>query len=294
MPRVQSLSQEEAEHFVNKGYVVLKNCFDRAIAQSWTDQAFERLGYDPKNPGTWEKPIVWLDHKNKMPVWELAPKAWEAICDVVGGKNRIDGETKYIESQHFSCIEPFNWSDAFVVNFRMGADQAWQEPSPQHKGWHKDGSFFRHFLDSHEQALLVIVIWSDIAHQGGGTFIAPDSIEVMAKYFLEHPEGIDPKDFNFPELIAQCKEFLELTGEVGDVIIMHPYMLHASSPNLSGKVRFISNPPIILKEPLNLNRDNPEDFSLLELATLRALGKTRLEFKPSRPREDSFLPHPPA
>ena len=142
--------------------------------------------------------------------------------------------------------------------------------------------------------MLGIGIWSDIAHQGGGTFIAPDSIEVMAKYFLEHPEGIDPKDFNFPELIAQCKEFLELTGEVGDVIIMHPYMLHASSPNLSGKVRFISNPPIILKEPLNLNRHNPEDFSLLELATLRALGKTRLEFKPSRPREDSFLPHPPA
>ncbi len=289
---LQSLSPEQAEQFVEKGYVVLNNCFDPSVAQSWTEQAFERLGYDPHNPETWQKPIVWLDHKNKMSVQDLAPKAWGAICDIVGGEEQIDGDTKYIQSQHFTCIEPFKWSDAFVVNFRMGADQGWKAPSPEHKGWHKDGSFFRHFLDSHEQALLVIVVWSDIAHQGGGTFIASDSIEVMAKFFLEHPEGIDPKDFDFPSLIAQCKEFVEVTGKVGDVIIMHPFMLHASSPNLSGKVRFITNPPVILKEPLKLDRDKQEDFSLLERATLKALGKDRLEFKPTRPRENGFLPYP--
>ena len=288
-----TLTEAQAQQFTEKGYLTLKNCFSRDIAASWTAQAFERLGYDPDDADTWEEPIVWLDHHNTMPVQDLAPAAWHAICEVVGGEDRIDGATRYIESKHFSRIEPFNWSDSFVVNFRKGAERPWQPPSAAHKGWHKDGSFFRHFLDSREQALLVIVVWSDIAPRGGGTFIAPDSLRVMAKYLLEHPEGVPPKDFDFQALVAQCREFVEVTGEVGDVIIMHPFMLHASSPNHSGKVRFITNPPVILKEPLNLNRANKDEFSLLELATLNALGLERLDFKPTHPREDSFLPHPP-
>ena len=293
MPILSTLSKKEAQSFIQKGYLHLKNCFGRDIAKSWTDKAFERLSYDPHDSATWEKPIVWMDHHNKMPVKELAPKAWGALCDVVGGEERIDGTIRYIESKHFTSIEPLNWSDSFVVNFQMGADQPWYPPSAEHKGWHKDGSFFRHFLDSWEQALLVIVLWSDIEPKGGGTFIAPDSVRVMAKYFLEHPEGIAPEDFDFQSLIAQCNEFAEVTGEVGDVIIMHPFMLHASSPNHSGRVRFITNPPVILKEPLNLNRENKEDFSLLELATLHALGLERLNFKPMHPREHGFLAEPP-
>ena len=115
----------------------------------------------------------------------------------------------------------------------------------------------------------------------------------MAKFFAEHPEGIDPENFDFQSLISQCNDFVEVTGEVGDVIIMHPFMLHASSPNHSGKVRFISNPPIILKEPLNLNRANKNDHSLLELATLNALGLESYDFRPTRARKNGFLEHPP-
>jgi hypothetical protein len=47
---------------------------------------------------------------------------------------------------------------------------------PSSPDWHKDGDFFRHFLDSPEQGLLTIVLWSDIEERGGGTFIAPDSV----------------------------------------------------------------------------------------------------------------------
>ena len=289
----QSLTDAQAQEFINKGYITLKKCFDRELAQAWTGDAFKRLGYDPEDASTWEKPIVWLDHYNKMPVRDFAPKAWGAICDIVGGEERIDPSTRFIESKHFTTIEPLNWSDSFVVNFHKGDDEPWQPPSAQVKGWHKDGSFFRHFLDSWEQVLLVIVLWSDIEHKGGGTFIAPDSIKKMAKFFLEHPEGVAPQDFNFQSLIAECEEFAEVTGEVGDVIIMHPFMLHASSQNHSGKVRFITNPPVILKEPLNLNRENKADFSPLELATLNALGLERLDFQPTYPRENGFLPGPP-
>jgi ectoine hydroxylase-related dioxygenase (phytanoyl-CoA dioxygenase family) len=191
---------------------------------------------------------------------------------------------------HFSSVNSFLWSDAFIVNFHRGVDQPWQPPSAQITGWHKDGSYFRHFLDSREQALLTIVLWSDMLHQGGATFIAPDSVRVVARYLYEHPEGVLPKDFDFQELIGRCTQFEEITGQAGDFIILHPFMLHASSQNVLGRPRFMSNPPIVLKESLNLNRANPADFSLLERATLHYLGLERLDFQPTHEREATWWP----
>ena len=279
------LTEEQVQSFLDKGYLVVKGCFDKPFAQGWTDQAYDRLGYKKEDPSTWETDIVWMDRQNRLPVRELSAKAWDAICDVVGGEERIEDRVMEIESKHFTSIDTFEWSDSFIVNFHRGADQPWQPPSAQVGGWHKDGSYFRHFLDSREQALLTIVLWSDIAHQGGGTFVAPDSVRHVAKFLAERPEGVKPGDIPREELIQQCQHFEEVTGETGDFIILHPFMLHASSQNVLGIPRFMSNPPVVLKEPMNLNREDPADLSLLERATLHYLGVDRLDFQPTAPRE---------
>ena len=284
--KLQVLTTKQAQHFVENGYVVVKGCFDRAFARKWTDQAYDRLGYDPNDRTTWTEEIVWMDRHNVAPIREISAKAWAALCDVVGGEERIDDRIMEIESRHFTTINAREWSDAFIVNFRRGADQPWMPPSPQSGGWHKDGSFFRHFLDSREQALLTVVYWSDVVHKGGGTFIAPDSIQVVARYLADHPEGVEPGSFN--SLIEQCERFVEVTGETGDFIILHPFMLHASSNNHSGNVRFMTNPPVVLREPLNFNRDDAADHSLLEQATLHALGVDRYDFQPTAPRDERW------
>ncbi|UCH26013.1 MAG: phytanoyl-CoA dioxygenase family protein [Trueperaceae bacterium] len=284
--RYSTLSEEQAQHFLDKGYVVIKGCLSRDVAAKWSSYAFERLGCDPEDPATWREEIVWMNREHVARVESLAPRAWGAICDVVGGEDRIDDRVMQIESKHFTTINSFEWSDAFIVNFRRGADEVWVPPSAAAGGWHKDGSFFRHFLDSREQALLTVVYWSDVAHKGGGTFIAPDSIKHVARFLRDHPEGVEPGGFG--HLIESCSEFVELTGEAGDFIILHPFMLHASSNNHSGRVRVMSNPPIVLKEPLNLNRSDPETFSLLERATLQALGLKRFDFKPAAPRDERW------
>ena len=67
-------------------------------------------------------------------------------------------------------------------------------------------------------------------------------------------------------------------------------MLHASSQNVIGIPRFMSNPPVVLKEPMQLNRPNPEDFSLLEQATLHYLGFDHLDFQPTTARESFWWP----
>lgn len=290
MSNYQVLTNEQVQSFMDKGYLIVHNCFEGDFAKQWISEAYERLGYQRDNPGTWAKDIVWMDHKNQMPIREISPKAWGAILDVVGGEERL--ATRLINipnSGHFSSVNSFIWSDAFIVNFRRGADQPWQPPSPQSPGWHIDGAYFRHFLDSREQALLTIVLWSDMLHQGGGTFIAPDSVRIVAKMLQAHPEGIGPGDFDVQGILSQCHEFIELTGKAGDFVILHPYMLHASSQNVIRVPRFMTNPPVILKEPMNLNRSNPEDYSLLERATLHYLGVPHYDFKPIAPREGIWI-----
>jgi hypothetical protein len=286
MNRFRVLTQEQVDSFMTNGYLVVHDCFDHAVADRWIDEAYDRLSYRKDDPSTWAKDIVWMDHKNRLPIRTVAPKAWNAILDVIGGEDRLAKQVLEIPgSGHFSSVNSFEWSDAFIVNFRRGADKPWQPPAAEIPGWHIDGAYFRHFLDSPEQALLTIVLWSDMNHQGGGTFIVPDSVRVVARLLRDHPEGIPPGDFDMQDILSQCTEFVELTGKTGDFVILHPYMVHASSQNVLRRPRFMTNPPVILENPMNFNRQNPADFSLLERATLHYLGVDRLDFRPAAPRE---------
>ncbi|CAE6350818.1 unnamed protein product [Rhizoctonia solani] len=156
--------------------------------------------------------------------------------------------------------------------------------------WHCDGDFFLHFLDSPEQALLVIPLYSDINPRGGGTYIAEDSISAIARWLRDHPEGVVPgmgpgeAKFDFAARLKDCKLFTEMTGERGDVILLHPLMLHSASKNHTRSIRFITNPPVSLKEPFNFNRSDFSEFSLVEQKTLKELGVEKLDFSPTVPR----------
>jgi hypothetical protein len=77
--------------------------------------------------------------------------------------------------------EDFNAYE-FIVNLGKEEYKPEEEFKPRELwGWHNDGDFFVHFLDSPEQALLVIPLWSDIVHKGGGTAVCTDGIKHIAK-----------------------------------------------------------------------------------------------------------------
>ena len=157
----QELTADQERQFLDHGYVVIEQAVARDLAEQWRDLAYRRLGYDPDDPATWIEPKVHLPVMNRRKVAEFAPRAWAAICDLLGGEQRIRNGADY------------SFGDSFIINFHHGADQPWQPPSPRVTGWHKDGDFFRHFLDSPEQGLLTIVIWSDIEPRSCGTFVSP-------------------------------------------------------------------------------------------------------------------------
>jgi hypothetical protein len=265
------LTDEQAGQFLERGFVTVRAAFDAADAQRWLDDAWIRFGYDRDDPGSWAEKRVHLSARSHVDARTFAPAAWRSAMELTGGEERL--------------LLPWQWGDSFIANLGVGDDRQWQPPSPAVGGWHKDGDFFRHFLDSPEQALLTLVLWTDMLPKGGGTFVAADSVPVVARFLAGHPEGVLPGEFDYAGLIGQCRDFVEMTGQAGDVVLLHPYLLHATSQNVLGVSRIITNPALALREPMNFNRADAEDFSLVEKAVLRALGVDRLDFVPITLRE---------
>jgi hypothetical protein len=264
MPKAYKfLTQDQIDQFMRYGYLRIPQAFTPEKAASWTENIWTRLGYDPNDKSTWLSERINMPNHKFEPVRTFSPLAWGAICELLGGEDRIDN----------MCTR---WSDGLIVN--LGApewENNWQEPK-ELMNWHVDGDFFLHFLDSREQALLVIPVFTEILSHGGGTMIAPDGISMIAKHLYEHPEGVVPGGFDAMEKIQQCSEFHEITGRPGDVVLMHPFMLHSASRNALRIPRIITNPPVLLKEPFKFDRENPEEYSIVEKKTLSALGVDRL------------------
>ena len=49
------LTEEQKQHFIDKGHIVISQAFPRDLAVEWREFAFRRLGYDADDPSTWAK-----------------------------------------------------------------------------------------------------------------------------------------------------------------------------------------------------------------------------------------------
>ncbi len=263
------LTAEQREQFVREGFIVLRGAFDGAASQAWVREECARVGYELDDPATWEKEYLRLDTEKRPALSVYSPVAWEASCGLVGGAERLGYDPQIT---------------LFAMNFRQGADRPYQPASAQSPGWHKDGWMFRHFLDSPEQGLLGIPLFTNVFPEGGGTFVAADSVGVVARYLASHPEGVLPDEFDLPALLAECKDFREITGAAGDFFLLHPFMLHAISQNRLQRPRAITNLLFVLREPMCFHRADPSDYSPIEAAVLHGLGVDRYDFQPTAPR----------
>ena len=64
-----------------------------------------RLGWDENDKSTWEEEYVKMPRHREIPVQDFCPTAWEAMCELVGGEDKIDPVR---ERYH---------GDQFIINF---------------------------------------------------------------------------------------------------------------------------------------------------------------------------------
>src|SRR6185503_13418737 len=171
----QILDSRQTDQFMQLGWCLVEDCFSPEAARQKCDRWIEEHGFDPSDPLGWGMEILHSSLKENFDAKDFAPKAWAAAEDLVGKDSFKD----------------WTWGK-FIVNIRLGRENPWQMPPRDTGGWHVDGDFFHHFLDSPEQGLLILQIFSDIHPQGGGTVISEDSWPTAAKVLYEHSEGLAP------------------------------------------------------------------------------------------------------
>jgi hypothetical protein len=101
------LESGQKDHFMKHGYLRLTDCFSREKAASWTYDMWARLGYSPTDKSTWDSERVNMPSHRSEPVQTFTPKAWAAICELLGGEGRVSEESAV-------------WDNALIVN--LGAE----------------------------------------------------------------------------------------------------------------------------------------------------------------------------
>ncbi len=236
------LCADQLEQFARDGYTLLRGAFPRALAEDvraalWRE--LEKEGVQRAAPDTWREVV----HIQKSFGGEPFTRVWQPR--VLAALDQLLGAGRYW------VPNTLGW---WPVAFPGFAAPPWTAPD---KGWHVDGIQFHHHLNSRDQGLLPLFIFSDIARGEGGTAVCPGSHGVAARILAaSEPEGLDVHQLAgrvcaaIPDLTARA---VELTGEPGDVALLHPFMLHARSVKTGGDVRFICNPAVGLHEPMNFD-----------------------------------------
>ncbi|MDA0991832.1 MAG: phytanoyl-CoA dioxygenase family protein, partial [Verrucomicrobia bacterium] len=169
-----------------------------------------------------------------------------------------------------------------------GRTQAWHrglgylpirfpEPDRATRAWafeslHVDGNHFHHYVNSAEQALIVLELLTDVEPHGGGTAVIPGSHKMVSRLLRDAgPDGMSCQAIGAAaRLQAAGLPVTEITGSAGDVLFMHPHLLHGSSKNLSNQLRLATNHCVSLQEPMCLERLDTTAYSPVEWAIMTA------------------------
>lgn len=254
LARPKVLSQEQVEHFLERGWVVLEEAFPRDLAPRLEPLFWQHLQERRDDPGTWRQEGVLIkvnigDEPAPQVVTERYQRAVDDLCGA--GRARLDRRLGYAP-----------------VRFPGFSSWPWRAT-----GWHVDGINFRHHVDSREQGLVGLDLITDIDPGGGGTAVRPGSHRVVSRLLASEPGGIEPLELNRrAEEATRHLPSVEVCGRAGDAVLMHPHLVHGSSTNLSRRVRIAANRCIGLRESMQLVRDDPSQYSLVEHAIRLALA----------------------
>lgn len=226
--------------------------FNAAEASAMRDavwRAIEGVGIHGDRPSSWttERPIH-LQHLKTDPVFQAVRSTrLRAAIDVV------------LEGRPYD--EPKSAGACFLA---FPSACTWGVPS---SGWHIDANYSSALIPP--AGVRTHALFGDVGPRGGGTQLLSGSHRLVHKWFKDHPP---PKNTRGSELRLLLREHpyirdlhtegdaeariarfmdrvetvdgiplqvVENTGAAGDVILLHPLVLHVAAPNASTEPRFL-------------------------------------------------------
>jgi len=278
-PRI--LSSQQIDEFLSVGAIHLPASIAPDLAEHCAQEMLAYMDIDEHEPESWRELRNQPDNRGTATkqrpekhysYQQHAPTLWAAMCDLLGGPERINANKYFRSNGVYSLADP-------DVLASPDPRACWQAPLPGENrgGWHVDGKeeWFRHYLDSPQVALLVLILFRDSSRLGGATWYAPESPALMSEFYAAHPQGGGPHP---KDIMAQCTDLRVAEGRAGDAFLLHPFMMHSGAPNVLPQPRLMENDNISLRQPLCFNRDDATEFSVLERSILGHLGVERHNF----------------
>jgi hypothetical protein len=231
------LSQAEIDTFVMDGFVALRGAVPADVLEACQDEIWSELssrGVKREDPATWTDPVVRIDcpESDAFAAAGTQPVLWEAFDQLIGAgrwwRRRGVGGT-------------------IPVRFPSRDD-------PGDAGWHIEGSFSKNGdswvnYRSRQRGLLALYLFSDVDADSAPTRVRPGSHRDAARVLA--PAG--DEGMPFPQaagLAAQAsadRPTVLATGRAGDVIVCHPFLVHAASwPHTGRQPRIMAQPGVAL------------------------------------------------
>ena len=254
------LTKAQRAEYEERGFVRIPQAFSRADAEAMADFIWARLadlhGVRRDDRATWTAPAPWvgLNRFKDDPVFAPLnnPATFAAIDDLLGAD---------------AWKKPRHWG-TFLVKFPDRTPDEWTLPVDAH--WHVDFHFT--YEPGAPFALRVFTFLSEVSSHGGATLVITGSHRLVERFVASmtpeqrqagyaalherlhasHPwlarltherqPGLDRGDYfmNRDAVVdGQTVRVEELCAAPGDVILMHPWLLHAAAPNAGDRPRFM-------------------------------------------------------
>jgi hypothetical protein len=252
-------------HFQTHGWVRIRGAFGAEEAAAMRDVVWRALaatGILRDDPGTWvEARPTHLQHLKSDPAFQA-----------VGSERTLTAIDEVLEGQTWQ--KPMDWG-AFFLIFPTVSRQApgpWNVPSD---GWHVDADYAGPLTPP--RGVKVHAMFGDVVPRAGGMNIISGSHRLVHRWFVEHPPRPGARSAQLRKSVhshpylrdlcgtgdaaARIQRFherieevdgiplqvLENTAAAGDVILMHPLLLHAPpTAHLGNSPRFLLNKDLFL------------------------------------------------
>jgi hypothetical protein len=238
-------------HFREHGWMRVRAAFDAQAARAMRDavwRALENQGIQRDRASTWtvERPPH-LQHLKHDPVFKR-----------VGSQTLLAAIDAILEGVPYE--KPENWGALFLA---FPGSTPWRIPT---SGWHIDAYYASPLLP---RGVKTFALFGDIAPRGGGTLMVSGSHRLVYKWFQEHPPPLAARSAQMRRLLQKHPfvrdllrpgdngerierfmsgvededgsplQVIEATGDAGDVLLVHPLVMHAAAPNSAAEPRFM-------------------------------------------------------
>jgi hypothetical protein len=257
------LVEEQISDFSGRGFVRIPSAFSQEDAAALEARVWRWLekkrGIVADDPDTWPRGHVFGLQELK-----------DLGASVIGNETTCAAIDSLLGPGHWK--RPKNWG-SFLVTFPSAG--TWRLP---HHVWHTDFDY----LGSPERPVgaLVFSFVSAVPPRAGGTAVVEGSPRIVARFLAEHPRSRFKKMKNTRRALLSSDPWLsalasdegeplrserlmaeggaawgeparatELSANAGDLVVGHPWLLHASAPNCGDRPRMMCVQRIPLAKP---------------------------------------------